>query len=54
MTEFNKNFSFITPNMISLAGVICAFLAARLMMYDNFTIHRIAVVVFQVCLAGLQ
>ncbi|KAI1290444.1 Ceramide phosphoethanolamine synthase [Halotydeus destructor] len=47
MTEFSRTFTSITPNMISFIGVICAFIAARLMMCDNIIMHKLAVVVFQ-------
>lgn len=34
--------------MISFTGLLCAFIAAKLVTVDSFAIHRVAVVVFQV------
>lgn len=43
VTRFSEVFYFITPNMISLAGVISAFAAAKVVTVDSIAMHRCAV-----------
>jgi hypothetical protein len=50
MTNFAQTFPWISPNMISAAGVLFACIAARLVVIDNIYMHRLSVVVFQVSL----
>lgn len=48
MINFKDNFWFITPNMISYAGVVSALIAAKLVSYDSSTLHKLSYVMFQV------
>lgn len=48
MVNFKDNFWFITPNIISYAGVVSALIAAKLVSYDSSTLHKLSYVMFQV------
>lgn len=48
MINFKDNFWFVTPNMISYAGVVSAMIAAKLVSYDSSTLHKLSYVMFQV------
>lgn len=48
MINFKDNFWFITPNMISYAGVVSAIIAARLVSHNSSTLHKMSYVMFQV------
>lgn len=47
MVNFKDNFWFITPNMVSYAGVISALVAAKLVSYESSTFHKLSYVMFQ-------
>lgn len=47
-TNLSHNFSSISPNMISLCGILWAFIAAKLVTYDNSAIQRLSVFCFQI------
>ncbi|XP_022661496.1 ceramide phosphoethanolamine synthase-like isoform X1 [Varroa jacobsoni] len=46
MTDFAKVFHFITPNMISFMGFLSACVAAKLIMCDSLSMHRLAIFMF--------
>lgn len=48
VTSFSQALPSVTPNMISVAGVIFASIAARFILFHDIRMHRLAVFVFQV------
>lgn len=47
MMNFKENLLFITPNMISYAGVVAALIAAKLVTYDSPFMHKLSFFIFQ-------
>lgn len=47
MVNFKDNLWFITPNMVSYAGVISALVAAKLVSYNSSTLHKLSYLMFQ-------
>lgn len=47
MANFKENFLFITPNIVSYAGVVSALIAAKLVSYNSSTLHKLSYVMFQ-------
>lgn len=47
MVNFKDNLWFITPNMVSYAGVISALAAAKLVTYNSSTLHKLSYLLFQ-------
>ncbi|XP_076352692.1 ceramide phosphoethanolamine synthase-like [Tachypleus tridentatus] len=48
VTSFSETCNIITPNMISLIGLMFAVVAAKCIISDNLTRHRIAVLLFEI------
>ncbi|XP_003747113.1 ceramide phosphoethanolamine synthase [Galendromus occidentalis] len=46
VTNFSEVLSFISPNMVSFAGFLSACAAARFVMHDSLSMHRLAVFMF--------
>lgn len=47
MVNFKDNFLFITPNMISFAGLVSALIAGKLVSQESATLHKLSFVMFQ-------
>lgn len=47
IVDFRRNLLFITPNIVSYAGVASAMVAAKLVSYDNSKLHKLSFLVFQ-------
>ena len=52
-TDLAHSFPSLTPNDVSAAGVVFAAVAGRLLLSQDPRLHRLAVLVFAVCLSTL-